>query len=46
MVCLYMFVYMYCHWRSSYQEGEGWDPINWFNPNTYFVPVLNQDLDF
>ena len=27
IVCLYM--YMYCRWRSSYQEG---DLINWFNP--------------
>jgi hypothetical protein len=29
---------MYCH-RSSYQEvSGGWDPINWFNPATFFCP--------
>jgi len=30
-----LFLYMYYHWRSSYQEGC-WDPINWFNPTTFF----------
>jgi hypothetical protein len=29
----------------SYQEGGG-DPINQFNPATFVVPVLSQDLDF
>ena len=23
---------MYCHWRSNYRKGDGWDPINLFNP--------------
>jgi len=31
IICLYL----YCHWRSSYQEEEGWEPINQFNPATF-----------
>jgi len=31
IVCLYP----YCHWRLNYQEREGWNPINWFNPATF-----------
>ena len=36
----------YCHWKSSYQEGEGWDHTNQFNPTTFCVPVQRHDLDF
>ena len=28
IVCLY-------RWRSNYQKGDVWDPINWFNPTTF-----------
>ena len=27
-------------------RGEGWDPINQFNPATFFVPVQSQKLNF
>lgn len=27
-------LYVLGRWRSSYQEEEGWDPINGFNPAT------------
>ena len=27
-------------------RGERWDPINWFNRATLFVPVPSQDLNF
>ena len=27
-------IYLYCHGRSNYQEREGWNPINLFNPAT------------
>jgi len=36
----------YCRWKSCYQEEEGWDLINRFNPATFVVPVQSQDLDF
>jgi hypothetical protein len=39
-----IYLYMYCHWRSSYQEG--WDPINLFKPHHISVPVSIQDLNF
>ena len=32
IVCLYM----HCHWRSSYQEREGWGPISLLNSATCF----------
>ena len=35
-ICLYR----YCVF------GEGWDPINWFNPTTFVCLSQNQDLDF
>jgi len=28
-------VYLYCHWKSNYQERIGSDPINMFNPTTF-----------
>ena len=28
-------LYLYCRWIPNYQEGEGWDPINRFNPATF-----------
>jgi hypothetical protein len=32
------FVYMYCRWRSRYQKGGGWGPINRFNSATFLCP--------
>ena len=25
-------IYLYVRWRSKYQDGPGWETINWFNP--------------
>ena len=25
-------IYLYLRWRSRYQDGQGWETINWFNP--------------
>jgi hypothetical protein len=25
-------IYLYVCWRSKYQDGPGWETINWFNP--------------
>jgi hypothetical protein len=34
IVCLYLFA-LSLHWRSNYQEGEGWVLINGFNSATF-----------
>jgi len=33
LICFIVVLYMYCRWRSNYQEGEGWDLINQFSPS-------------
>ena len=41
IVCLYM----YCRWRSSYQEGRIGIPVTGLNRHM-FVPTPSQNLDF
>ena len=42
-ICAYFLVciYLYCHGRSNYQEREGWNPINLFNPAA--ILCMSQD---
>ena len=39
-------MHMYCRWRSSYQEGSGWDPNSRFNPATFLCMSPGQHIDF
>ena len=41
--CLFIYVLPL---EIQLSRGEGWDPINWLNAATFFVPVQSQDLDF
>jgi hypothetical protein len=47
-ICTCFFIgslyYLYCRWRSNYQDGECWDPINLFNPATFLC--LSQVRDW
>jgi len=42
-----LFVYIHVlRLEIQLSRGEGWDPINWFNATTVFVPVSSQDMAF
>jgi len=31
----YHWLYLYCNWKSNYQERKGWHPKNWFYSATF-----------
>ena len=39
-------LYRHCCWRSNYQEGKGWGPINPFNPVIFLCMSHTRILDF
>lgn len=46
VMCLSQWIITLCLWLYCilYQEVEGWDPINGFNPQHILVPVPSQEL--